>query len=120
MNRQSGCPLWIAAFALLWVSVSPPAAAQTLSLIEPHAGNALVGGMAEPGSGPITIYATSYDAWAQIGRGNSMDTAGNFAVSVDPPLIAGDTILAEDALGRRSPPVIVLEPSGDPSGLPPE
>ena len=41
-----------------------------------------------------------------------MDTAGNFAVLVDPPLIAGDTILAEDAQSRQSAEIVVLEPWG--------
>lgn len=120
MKRFGKSPVWIAAFALLCVSVAQPVSAQTLSLVEPHAGASVVAGVAEPGSAPITIYATSYDAWAPIGRGDSMDTAGNFAVSVDPPLIAGDTILAEDAQGRQSPPVTVLEPSGPAAAPAPE
>ncbi len=49
-----------------------------------------------------------------------MDTAGNFAVLVDPPLIAGDTILAEDAQGRQSAEIVVLEPWDPASGVPPE
>ena len=120
MVRCGRSPVWIAAFALLCVSVTQPASAQTLSLIEPHAGASVVGGTAEPGSGPITIYDTSYDVWAPIGRGNSMDTAGNFAVSVDPPPQAGDTILAEDAQGRQSAPVTVLEPTDPATGPTPE
>ena len=120
MVRCGRSPVWIAAFALLCVSVAQPASAQTLSLVEPHAGASMVGGTAEPGSGPITIYATSYDAWAPIGRGNSMDAGGNFAVLVDPPLIAGDTILAEDAQGRQSAEIVVLEPWDPASGVPPE
>ncbi len=113
-------PVWIAAYALLCVSVTQPASAQTLSLIEPHAGASVVGGTAEPGSGPITIYDISYDAWAPIGRGNSMDAGGNFAVLVDPPLIAGDTILAEDAQGRQSASVTVLEATDPAAGPTPE
>lgn len=97
-----------------------PALAQTLSIEQAHAGVYVVAGTTEPGSGPITIYNTSYGAWAPIGRNNSIDTAGNFAVYVDPPPKAGDTILAEDAQGRQSPPVTVLEPTGPAAGPTPE
>ncbi len=113
-------PVWIAAFALLCVSVTQPASAQTLSLVEPHAGASMAGGTAEPGSGPITIYNTSYGAWAPIGRNNSMDINGIFAVYVDPPPQAGDTILAEDAQGRQSAPVTVLEATDPAAGPMPE
>jgi hypothetical protein len=92
MKRFGKSPVWIAAFALLCVSVAQPVSAQTLSLVEPHAGASVVAGVAEPGSAPI----------------------------IDPPLIAGDTILAEDAQGRQSPPVTVLEPSGPAAAPAPE
>ncbi len=49
-----------------------------------------------------------------------MDINGIFAVYVDPPPKAGDTILAEDALGRQSAEIVVLEPWDPASGVPPE
>ena len=110
----------IALLALVVIVITWPALAQTLSIDQAHAGAYVVGGTAEPGSGPITIYNTSYGAWAPIGRENSMDTAGNFAVYVDPPPKAGDTILAEDARGRQSAPVTVLEPTDPATGPTPE
>lgn len=97
-----------------------PALAQTLSIDQAHAGAYVVGGTAEPASGPITIYNTSYGAWAPIGQGSSMDVNGIFAVHVDPPPKAGDTILAEDAFGRQSAEIVVLEPWDPTSGMPPQ
>ncbi len=63
-----------------------------------------------PGSGPITIYGTSFTAPAPIGRAGTMDAAGNFAVSVDPALISGNTIVAEDAFDNQSAAVTVNDP----------
>ncbi len=120
MMRSIRTSTEIAVLALMVVAITWPALAQTLSIDQAHAGAYVVGGTAEPGSGPITVYNTSYGAWAPIGRENSMDTVGNFAVSVNPPLIAGDTILAEDAQGRQSAPVTVLEPTDPAAGVPPE
>ena len=47
-----------------------------------------------------------------------MDVNGIFAVHLDPPHKAGDTILAEDALGRQSAEVVELEPWDPASGVP--
>ena len=120
MMRSVRASTEIAVLALMVIVITWPALAQTLSIDQAHAGAYVVGGTAEPGSGPITIYNTSYGAWAPIGRNNSIDTAGNFAVYVEPPPKAGDTILAEDAQGRQSLPVTVLEPAGPATGPTPE
>ncbi len=120
MMRPVRASIEIAVLALMAIVIAWPALAQTLSIDQAYAGGHVVGGTAEPASGPITIYNTSYGAWAPIGRNNSMDTAGNFAVYVDPPPKAGDTILAEDAFGKQSAEIIVLEPWDPASGVPPE
>ncbi len=120
MMRSVRASTEIAVLALMVIVITWPALAQTLSIDQAHAGAYVVGGTAEPGSGPITVYNTSYGAWAPIGRNNSMDINGIFAVYVDPPPKAGDTILAEDALGRQSAEIVVLEPRDPASGVPPE
>lgn len=73
----------------------------------PGAGNGIVTGTADPAAAPITIYDVSYDTPAAIGSGRSIDSAGNFAVSVSPPLIDGNNIIAEDAQGRQSVPTLI-------------
>ncbi len=81
----------------------------------PGAGRGIVTGTANPAAAPITIYDISYETPAAIGSGHSIDTAGNFAVSVNPPLVEGNTIIAEDAQGRQSTPVLVeriVNPAG--------
>ncbi len=49
-----------------------------------------------------------------------MDINGIFAVYVGPPPQAGDTILAEDAQGRQSAPVTVLQATDPAAGPMPE
>ena len=120
MMRSVRASTEIAVLALMVIVITWPALAQTLSIDQAHAGAYVVGGTAEPGSGPITVYNTSYGAWAPIGRNNSMDINGIFAVYVDPPPQAGDTILAEDAQGRQSAPVTVLEATDPAAGPMPE
>ncbi len=120
MMRSVRASTEIAVLALMAIVIAWPALAQTLSIDQAHAGAYVVGGTAEPGSGPITVYNTSYGVWAPIGRNNSMDINGIFAVYVDPPPKAGDTILAEDAQGRQSAPVTVLEATDPAAGPAPE
>lgn len=115
---RHACVMVVLSFSLMSITAAGLAQSPVIEIYV--AGAPVVAGQAEPGSGPITVYNTSYDAWAPIGRENSMDTAGNFAVSVNPPLKAGDTILAEDAQGRQSASVTVLEPTGSAAGPTPE
>ncbi len=84
-----------------------PALATDPALDPPGAGNGIVTGTADPAAAPITIYDISYETPAAIGSGYSIDTAGNFAVSVNPPLVDGNTIIAEDDQGRQSAPALV-------------
>lgn len=83
------------------------AEAQDPVIAQPAAGGVMVTGTADPAAAPITIYDTTYEAPAAIGSGRSIDTAGNFAVVVNPPLVDGNTIVAEDAQGRQSVPALV-------------
>ena len=91
-----------------------PALATDPALDPPGAGNGIVTGTADPAAAPITIYDISYETPAAIGSGHSIDTAGNFAVSVNPPLVDGNTIIAEDDQGRQSAPALV-EPIVNPA-----
>ncbi len=90
------------------------ALAQDPVIDRPAAGNTLVFGTADPAAVPITVYDISYDTPTAIGSGHSIDTAGNFAVSVNPPLVDGNTIIAEDDQGRQSAPALV-EPIVNPA-----
>jgi len=101
------CLLPYAAFA---VAATPPV------MNAPKAGSATISGKAQAGSAPITIYDTSYPAKTALGSGKSMDSAGNFAVVVSPKLISGHTLIAVDAKGQTSQPVVVGVPAGPAAG----
>ena len=98
----------VAAVALLSTWNAGLARAQDPVLDQTFAGSVVVTGLAQPGSGPITILNTSYTVPAPIGSGNSMDVDGNFAVILSPPPIEGNTIVARDAQGRESLAMTVL------------
>ena len=77
---------------------------------QPHTGDVVVTGQAAPGAGPVTVYVTSLPVPTPVGSGDFMDAAGNFAVSVKPPLGLGGTVVAEDAAGNQSLPVTIVDP----------
>lgn len=86
-------------------------------LNQPCIGDRVVTGRADPVSTPITILETSLGSSVTLGSSVSIDMEGNFAVSVEPPLVEGQTIIAADAVGRRSEPLAVALPP--PSGAGP-
>ena len=91
--------------------------AQSLPVLSPaFTGAATVSGKVAPGAGPVTIYDLSYPAKTQLGSSQSVDGSGNFAVSVKPPLIVGHQIVAVDATGSTSVPVVVAKPPAGPAG----
>ena len=80
------------------------------ALNQGFAGDRTVSGRAAPGSGPIKVYDVSTTPRTEVGQGEtSMDSTGNFAVSVDPPLVLGHRIVAVDKQGRSSAPMIVAD-----------
>lgn len=116
IDRQS--PLFVAAFTglLLLCIVEGPSFAGGPSLQPAHQGAVVVSGKGAVGSGPIAIYDVTFEAPTKLGAASSMDHAGNFAVSVDPPLRLGHRIVAVDRTGARSPPVAVqanVGPAGE-------
>jgi len=98
----------VAVVALLWTWSAGLARALDPVLDQVFAGSVVVTGLAQPGSGPITILNTSYTVPTPIGNGISMDVDGNFAVTLSPPPIEDDTIVARDAQGRESAVMTVL------------
>lgn len=98
--------------------VSVMAAANLPVLNTAQAGDATVSGRADVGSGPITIYDISYPAQTALGSSTTMDSAGNFAVAVSPALIGEHEIIAVDANGRSSPPIVVSAPTEAAAGPP--
>ncbi len=56
MMRSVKASTEIVVLALMVIVIAWPALAQTLSIDQAHAGAYVVGGTAEPGSGPITVY----------------------------------------------------------------
>ena len=106
----------VVALSVLYVLDGPSTLlAQDVTLNQSFAGDRVVTGEAARGSAPITVLDTSSGVPRVLGRGTGMDTEGNFAVSVDPPLAEGQTVLAVDAQGRASLPISVLLP-GPPAG----
>lgn len=75
------------------------------------AGDRTVSGRAAPDSGPLRIYDISYTNRTSIGHGNtSMDSAGNFAISIKPSLVRGHQIIAVDRYDRSSAQMTVRDP----------
>jgi len=71
-------------------------------------GDQTVSGRVAPDSGPLKIFDISYSTRTSIGHGKtSIDSAGNFAVSVKPPLVGGHKIIVEDNHGHTSAPMTV-------------
>ena len=101
----------VATAAAVFVAIAMVCLAQAPAapvLNQGTAGDRTVAGQAAPGSDPIQIYDTSYPTRTPIGQGKtSMDSEGNFAVSVDPPLVLGHKIVAVDKHGRSSAPMTV-------------
>ncbi|MBI3304703.1 MAG: hypothetical protein HYZ72_21780 [Deltaproteobacteria bacterium] len=91
--------------------------AQEVTLNQLFAGDLVVTGKAAPASAPITVFDTSFEVPTALGSGTAIDAEGNFAVSVDPPLVEGHTITAKDAQGRASSPVSIFL-AGPPAGGP--
>jgi hypothetical protein len=87
------------------------------SLNQGAANDRVVSGRAAPGSDPLKIYDITHSTRIPISQGQTtMDSEGNFAVSVDPPLVAGHRIVAVDKHGRSSAPITVQE--SDPASGP--
>lgn len=80
-------------------------------------GDQTVEGRAAPDSGPLRIYDISNTPRTLLGDQTTMDTGGNFAVPVSPPLVRGHQIIAVDKHERASAPVTVKAP--DPAAAPP-
>ena len=116
IRRTCNCVLGLLLLCLLGLPYTLLAQDGALVVNQPHSGDVVVTGKGSPGSIPVTIFDTSFDAPAALGSGSSMDAEGNYAVSVDPPLIEGHTIMAEDAEGRTSPNVSVSRPSSAAAG----
>jgi hypothetical protein len=79
----------------------------TPQLDQGYAGAAMVSGRASPGQAPVTIYDTSSATRTILGSSQSIDGAGNFAASVNPPLILGHRIVVVDHSGATSPAMVV-------------
>ena len=94
------------------VIVPVPLAAQTITVDTVYDSTAVVTGQADPTLGPFVVYDMSYEVPAAIGRSNVVDTNGNYAIAVTPPLMDGNSILVEDAQGNQSQPIEIL-PSPD-------
>ncbi len=76
-----------------------------------------VSGRAAPGSEPLRIYDVSGATRTLIGDQTTMDSNGNFAVSVSPPLVRGHQIVAVDKHERASATMTVKAP--DPAAAAP-
>ncbi len=80
-------------------------------------GDRTVSGLVKPGSGPIRIYEVSNGTRTLIGDETTMDSEGNFAVSVSPPLVRGRQIIAVDRNDQASAPMTVK--ASDPASAAP-
>jgi hypothetical protein len=80
-----------------------------------YAGMAMVSGKVSPGQESVTVYDTSYSARMVLGRSKSMDGSGNFAASINPPLVLGHHIVVVDQSGASSPAMTVAPRPSSPS-----
>lgn len=101
--------LLICAAEVLYANSAP-------NLNQAYVGAVIVSGSIAPRSGPVTIFDLSFPARTQIGVSNSIDTNGNFAASVNPPLIANHQIVAVDANGATSQVMVVAARPSSPAG----
>ena len=62
---RHACVMVVLSFSLMSITTAGLAQSPVIEIF--IAGAPVVAGQAEPGSGPITVYNTSYDAWAPIG-----------------------------------------------------
>src|SRR5262245_54594297 len=89
----------------------------TVPVLEPaFKGSGSVTGRAAVSSGPIEVYDVTYTPRTLLGKSNSMDRDGNFAVAVNPELILDHKIVAVDRSGRTSTEVTVVAPPAAPAG----
>jgi hypothetical protein len=82
---------------------------QTLPVLnQGTAGDRMVSGRAASDAGQLKVYDLTNSPRTSIEDGStSMDSNGNFAVSVKPQLVQGHQIIVEDSRGRSSAPMTV-------------
>lgn len=98
----------------LIASILLVAQANAPSLDPAYASDTFVTGTAAVGSGPITVYDISYPAKARLGSGE-VDNNGRFAISIDPPLKQGNSIVVENKAKVAGAPVTVQPPRPRPT-----
>ena len=93
-----------------------PASSQSLLIITAaYDGEIAVNGIAQPGSGPITILDISYVVDTRIGNGG-VSSQGQFAAVVKLALVEGNQLVAVDNDGQRSG-VFTVAPSRQTSAV---
>jgi len=99
----------LSAFTLLLFAQDTPV------LDQGYAGATMVSGKVSPRQTPLTIYDTSYPSRKALGTSQSIDGRGNFAASINPPLILGHHIVVVDSTGTTSPAMVVAARPSSPS-----
>src|SRR5436305_832918 len=104
---------------VLAISFSIIAAVQALvaqtpgaSVDQPYAGDRNVTGKGIPGSGPLIAYELNGSSRNYLGRSNSIDQQGIYAIAVSPPLVNGQKIVVIDSQNRSSSIVTVILKTG--------
>jgi hypothetical protein len=86
--------------------------AQSLGIDQPYAGDRNVTGQGMPGSAPLTVYEVVGTSRNYLGKSNSVDQQGFYAVAVSPMLTDGQRIVVVDGLGRSSTVATVVVKTG--------
>lgn len=107
---------WIGVFvlALSIVAIGQVLLGQTPSVgvDQPHAGDRNVTGRGVPGSAPLTVYDVSGTSRNYLGKSNSVDQHGYYAIAVNPVLTNGQKIVVVDSQGRSSSIATVIKKTG--------
>ena len=84
----------------------------SIGIDQAYGGDRNVTGQGVPGSAPLTVYDVTSGTRSYLGRSNSVDQQGFYAVAVDPPLSNGQKIIVVDAQNRSSDVAAVIAKSG--------
>jgi cytochrome c peroxidase len=106
---------WTAVIVVMFLSVVAGLLhGQTPAVVvdQPYAGDRNVTGQGVAGSAPLTGYEVSGTSRNYLGKSNSVDEQGYYAIAVNPVLINGWRIVVVDSQGRSSNIATVITKSG--------
>lgn len=115
MRSLVGGLVLVAIFFVAFVAVVPASSQSLLVITAAYDGEIAVNGIAQPGTGPITILDISYVVDTPIGNGE-VSSQSQFAAVVKLALVEGNQLVAVDNDGQRSQ-VFTVAPSRQTSAV---